>query len=654
MEGGVVRPASPRFASGIARPVFQQLYNKNKEGVMQQIRRSTVFIILSLITAFILQACGGGGGGGTAAPDLSPAADTFPATSVTSNGCVLNAVVNPKGLSTTAWFEYGTDSTLTTNTTTALQTLGSGSTDNAITQTLTGLNSGTTYYFRVTATNSGGTKKGSIFTVNTLPLPTVTTSAATSITTTGAVLNAIVNPNGRQTNSWFEYGETTALGTSIDNVNQGSGTDNIAVSYSLGSLKVATTYYYRIVAVNSSGTANGTILSFTTAGGVPTVTTKAATAITAHGATLNADVNPNALTTYAWFEYGTTPSLGTVFDNTLRGSGSAVVPISTPLTGLLLNTPYYYRIVASNSVGTSSGDIYNFTTLNPPPTANAGPDNTVYIAGPFGDLGYFGRTEVTLQGSGTVDSGKSIASYLWEQTSGTTVTLDNPAALDPSFFAPALAYGQSEVLQFKLTVTDNTGLTATDNVAITVNWGYLDDFSSDSTGTYNTDQTLGSNAVFIYDATGKRGRVTTGSGEGIIFRKELKIVLPGPDTQLYTNRGIFSLVFSPSSQYGSGGNIWIRLMDTPSTYYEFSTLNNWFRKVRAGVVVDTVDFTTNYSQGGTYPIRVTFSPTFATVEAFGTTASLTTDDVSQGVIYFEVQADQQNGYFDDVKLEAIP
>ena len=44
--------------------------------------------------------------------------------------------------------------------------------------------------------------------------PTVTTNAATSITTTSAVLNGDVNPNGYATDAWFEYGTDPTLASS--------------------------------------------------------------------------------------------------------------------------------------------------------------------------------------------------------------------------------------------------------------------------------------------------------------------------------------------------------------------------------------------------------------------------------------------------------
>lgn len=74
------------------------------------------------------------------------------AQSVTS--AVLNANVNPGGTRTTAWFEYGTTSNLTTWTETQHELIGAFDYAKAFSQTVYNLQPNTTYYFRV-ATNNG-------------------------------------------------------------------------------------------------------------------------------------------------------------------------------------------------------------------------------------------------------------------------------------------------------------------------------------------------------------------------------------------------------------------------------------------------------------------------------------------------------------------
>ena len=113
--------------------------------------------------------------------------------------------------------------------------------------------------------------------------------------------------------------------------------------------------------------------------------------------------------------------------------------------------------------------------------------------------------------------------------------------------------------------------------------------------------------------------------------------------------------FSPTTDYGSGGDISIYLMDDGDTYYIFSTREAAVRKVRVNVTVDNVAFPNSYSQGGgPYHIKISYSPTITTVEAFGGTVNLTANDMSNPVNFIMVRTTQQNAYYDNIKLEAPP
>ncbi len=195
-----------------------------------------------------------------------PTVVTAAATSVTTSGATSNGTVNPNGLATDAYFEYGTDPTLATNSTTSTQAMGSGGSAAPITASVTGLTPGTTYYFRVVATNAGGTSKGTILSFSTPLSPTVTTNIPTSITTTSAIFNGSVNPNGLSTTAWFEYGTDPSLSAWTNTASQamGSGTSPLSYSRSTSGLSSYTTYYYRAAASNSGGTQKGVIKSFLT------------------------------------------------------------------------------------------------------------------------------------------------------------------------------------------------------------------------------------------------------------------------------------------------------------------------------------------------------------------------------------------------------
>lgn len=71
---------------------------------------------------------------------------------------------------------------------------------------------------------------------------------------------------------------------------------------------------------------------------------------------------------------------------------------------------------------------------------------------------------VTLDASGSLNTEGDIAAYLWNQTSGTTVDLDNEESMITTFIAP----NTTETLTFDLTVYDAVGNESTDSVTISV------------------------------------------------------------------------------------------------------------------------------------------------------------------------------------------
>ena len=315
----------------------------------------------------MLVGCGGGGGGGTSA--VAPTATTAGASSITVSAATLNGSVNPNGTDTTAWFEWGTSSTLQSPATTAKKSIGAVTTLQSITESIGMLTQGTTYYYRVVAQNAGGITNGSIVSFTTaMPpsQPTVSTNAATLVTGTGAQLNGTAIPNGVATDAWFEWGTSPTLASYTTTPSQaiGAGKTSVALNDSLAGLTTGQTYYFRAAARNSLGTVKGNIASFI-AGTSPSVTTQAATDILDKSSTLNGAVFPNGLATTAWFEYGTNSFL-TPHDNMAPQSLPSVTgsySINVPLTGLTPTTTYYFRVVAQNSAGAQFGLIVNFTTL---------------------------------------------------------------------------------------------------------------------------------------------------------------------------------------------------------------------------------------------------------------------------------------------------
>jgi hypothetical protein len=106
----------------------------------------------------------------------------------------------------------------------------------------------------------------------------------------------------------------------------------------------------------------------------PSVTTELASGITTDASIVNASVNPNGgEVTDCHFDYGTTLVYGaSVPCTTQPGSGTSPVVVSASLSALDASTTYHFRIVATNSGGTSAGSDHTFKTLPPPPLVQTG------------------------------------------------------------------------------------------------------------------------------------------------------------------------------------------------------------------------------------------------------------------------------------------
>ena len=317
------------------------------------IRLATV--VASLATAALV--------GAASAAAAAPSATTGPVTAIGPTTATISGTVNPNGTSTTARFEYGTSTGYGSQTQSA--SVGSGTTGVTISASLSGLKPGTTYHYRVIATNTSGTATGADGILTTSSAPQAVTGNASSITATSATLNGTVNPSSRDTTWYFEYGTSTSYGTKTTAKDAGSGTSNVSVSASITGLKSGTTYHFRLVATSDAGTARGSDQTFVPVAS-PTVTTRSASSIRDTTATLNGSVNPLGQPTNAYFEYGTSTSYGTRSAVKSVGSGKSSTNVGIDVTGLTPGATYHFRIVATNATGTSTGGDQTFTTTGPP------------------------------------------------------------------------------------------------------------------------------------------------------------------------------------------------------------------------------------------------------------------------------------------------
>jgi hypothetical protein len=92
--------------------------------------------------------------------------------------------------------------------------------------------------------------------------PTIVSTSAAAVTTKTAVLQAKVNPGGEATTYNFEYGTADCsanpcAGIPVPNGNVGAGSGVIEVSNEIAALSPGTTYHFRVLATNGSGTVAG-------------------------------------------------------------------------------------------------------------------------------------------------------------------------------------------------------------------------------------------------------------------------------------------------------------------------------------------------------------------------------------------------------------
>jgi len=156
-------------------------------------------------------------------PPIPPTLSTGSATSVTTNSATLNGTVNPNRESTTYYFEYGTTASYGSATTET--DAGSGTEEVSASADIAGLSEGTSYHFRLVATNTIGTNYGedATFTTTTTPPTVSSTTPANNATDVGV--------NTALTATFSEEMDASSITTDTF---LGSGSGNIAgtVTYS--------------------------------------------------------------------------------------------------------------------------------------------------------------------------------------------------------------------------------------------------------------------------------------------------------------------------------------------------------------------------------------------------------------------------------------
>lgn len=198
----------------------------------------------------------------------------------------------------------------------------------------------------------------------TLPLPTVTTEAATAISSTQGQLNGYVveHPDYPVTERGFLFADNTQFNGAVE-YSTGAGSGQF--HYTVSNLQLATRYYYQAYAQSAMGITYGDVLYFDTQAELPTVLTLDVMDVKASKATVTGNVTATggAYVTHRGVCWSTAQNPTLNDSHTDDGNGLGV--FTSHITGLTPDTTYYVRAYATNSVGTAYGDQRSFTTTSP-------------------------------------------------------------------------------------------------------------------------------------------------------------------------------------------------------------------------------------------------------------------------------------------------
>jgi hypothetical protein len=191
---------------------------------------------------------------------------------LTRTGAALTAQIDPDGFATKYRFEYGPTEAYGTSVPASEGELPAGTAPQEVSVTIAGLKVGSTYHFRVVASNQAGQPvdgKDQEFT--TVPAVRIDGEFATRVTSSSASLAAEIDPLGADTTYYIQYG----LESCVEHPNAcvsvpspegdvGSGESDVTASVYLQGLTAATLYHYRVIARNEAGIVEGIEHTFTT------------------------------------------------------------------------------------------------------------------------------------------------------------------------------------------------------------------------------------------------------------------------------------------------------------------------------------------------------------------------------------------------------
>jgi phosphodiesterase/alkaline phosphatase D-like protein len=232
---------------------------------------------------------------------------------------------------------------------------------------VSGLTAGTTYYYRVRASNAGGTSGNS----NTISVKTYLNAPTIPVATAATGINQTAfTANWNAASGATGYFLDVSTSNTFEDFISDFGNKDVGnvTTLPVPGLEPGTVYYYRLRAYHGEGTSgNSNIIQVTTLVDKPLApVATAATSITTSGFNANWEAVTGAS------KYFLDVSTGNDFASFVTGYNNKDVGnvVTAPVTGLTAGTVYYFRLRAYNAGGTSeNSNTVDVTTILTAPLA---------------------------------------------------------------------------------------------------------------------------------------------------------------------------------------------------------------------------------------------------------------------------------------------
>ncbi|SFW31055.1 PKD domain-containing protein [Chitinophaga sancti] len=317
---------------------------------------------------------------------------------------------------------------------------------------LTNLTAAGTYVFTLTVTDNGGataTDQVSITVkaANVAPTANAGTDQTITLPTTSATLNGTGSKDSDGTIAAYKWVQSSGPVTAT------ISSATIA-SPAISNLTTAGTYIFTLTVTDNGGatatdqvsiTVKAANVAPTANAGTDQTITLPTTSVTLNGT--GSKDSDGTIAAYKWVQ-ASGPVAATISSATIA---------SPAISNLTTAGTYIFTLTVTDNGGATATDQVSITVkaANVAPTANAGTDQTITLP----------TTSVTLNGTGSKDSDGTIAAYKWVQASGPVAATISSATIASPAISNLTTAG---TYIFTLTVTDNGGATATDQVSITV------------------------------------------------------------------------------------------------------------------------------------------------------------------------------------------